>query len=241
MTKNDDIMNKMKEIGGHYAVTSRYCHPSLTSLVIAKKRERGVFDLEKTIEMMEGALAYIKEIGKKRKVILFVSSRQETLDLIEKTAIDLSLPYMVNRWIGGTLSNFKNIRSRVDRLEKLRKERDDGKWAKYTKKEKVLLNRELGKLESKFIGIKDMDVLPAAIFILDTKKEKIAVNEAHTANVPVIGFSNADADVNTIQYPIIANIYTRGAVEYILGLVADAYKQGVKEGASGEKKEHAEK
>lgn len=146
------------------------------------------------------------------------------MDAVRKTAQDLSLPYMLNRWIGGTISNFSNIHGRVERMEHLRKEKEEGKWSDRTKKERVLMNRELAKLENRFAGITDMDELPAAIFVLDTRKEHIAVTEANGAGVPVIGFSNINADLNLVQHPIVANIQSRETVTYVLSLIERAYR-----------------
>lgn len=225
-----DIENMEKDLsklGGQYATTTRFRHPTQKSFVIAKKGIRDIFDLAQTTVILSKTLDFIKESGKKGNVILFVSSHQETLDIIENLAKDLSLPFMTGRWIGGTLSNFKNIHSRVERMIKLQKEKEDGSLTKFTKKERVLLDRELLKLQNHFGGIESLDRVPSSIFIVDTKREEIATKEANLSGVPVIGFSSADADLHLVQHPIIANIYSRQAVEYIASLVSNAYKSGV--------------
>ena len=227
MVQSKNIAQEIERVGGHYAVTNRYRHPSLVSLIAGKKGNRAVFAVEKIAAMLEETLTFVEECGKKGYVILFVSTRQETVDLVKQTAENLSLPYMLNRWIGGTLSNFVNIKGRISKMTTMQKEKDSGAWTKYTKKEKVLLNRELTKLESRFTGIAALTELPQAIFVLDTRKEHIAVKEANGAEVPIIGFSTANADLHRIQHPIIANIHSREAVTYILGLVEAAYKKGV--------------
>ena len=220
--------------GGQYATTNRYRHPSSSPFIISSDRGTArVFDIEKMKEMLDTALDFLEGCGKKKQQILFVSTRQESVDIVKNTAEAVSMPYMVNRWIGGTLSNFKNIRSRVGRLEKLKKDRDEGNWAKHTKKERVLLNRELAKLETKFSGVVKMETMPDAVFILDTRKERKTLKEAIGAGIPVVGFSNADADITKITYPIVGNIYSREAVEYILGLVQSAYETGVKNAPTG--------
>ena len=227
MVKNKDMAQEIVRVGGHYAVTNRYRHPSLSAFIEGKKGNRTVFDVEKTIGLLQETLAFIEECGRKGHIILFVSTRQETVDLVKQTAESLSLPYMLNRWIGGTLSNFANIKGRVKKMETMQKEKEGGGWTKYTKKEKVLLNRELAKLENRFTGITALHELPQAIFILDTRKEKIATKEANSMDIPVIGFSTANADLHRMQHPIIANIHSREAVVYIFGLVEEAYKRGV--------------
>ncbi len=230
MSDNEEITKKITDAGGQHAVTSRYRHPSVTPFVVGTG-SKGVFDIEKVAEMLQSALTFIEQCGRHGQVIFFVSTRRETVDLVEKTAENLLLPRMLNRWIGGTLSNFKHIRGRVERLERLQREKDEGKWTKYTKKEKVLMNRELTKLESRFSGISTLENLPAAVFILDTYREKNAVIEANNAGIPIIGFSNANADLHVVQYPIIANIQSRDTVAYVLSLVENAYRRGASGGA----------
>ena len=237
MASNEDIIKELERCGGQYAVANRYRHPSLAPL-ITSGRGRGVFDVRKVVDMLQSTLSFVETCGSKGQVILFVATRQETVDLVNRTAQNLSLPFMLHRWIGGTLSNYKNIFGRVERLQRLRKEKEDGAWATNTKKEKVLMNRELTKLESRFSGIVSLEELPAAVFILDTKKENNAVVEANSIGIPVIGLSNANADIGLIQHPIIANIQSREAVTYILGLVEEAYLSGVrKKKRDGDKKD----
>ena len=227
MTDTKELTQEIERVGGHYAVTNKYRHPSQASIIEGKKGNRAVFAVEKIVSLLEKTLTFVEECGRRGQVILFVSTRQETIDLVKKTAENLSLPYMLNRWIGGTLSNFTNIKGRLHKMSTMQKEKEEGAWTKYTKKEKVLLNRELTKLENRFTGIATLTELPQAIFVLDTKKEHIAVKEANSAKVPVIGFSSANADIHRIQHPIIANIHSREAVTYILGLVEEAYRKGV--------------
>lgn len=224
-----DIVQEMEKAGGQYALTKRYRHPSAQSVVEQKASGSLCFDLEKVAEMLTAALTFIGEVARSEKSILFVSTRRETVDLVQKTATELSQPYMVNRWVGGTISNFKNVRGRVERMEKLAKEQEEGQWTNHTKKEKVLMTRELGKLQGKFSGIVSMADRPAALVVFDTKREKIAVSEATRAKIPVIGFSNADADLRAVQYPVPMNIYSRDVVTYLLNLVKEAHTKG-KEG-----------
>ena len=221
------MIQEMEKAGGQYALTSRYRHPSAQSVVRKKSGGRVVFDLEKVAGLLSSALAFVEEVGRKKGTILFVSTRQETVSLAQKTAESLSLPYMLNRWIGGTISNFKNVRSRVERMENLAKELEDGaQTSLHTKKERVLLTRELSKLRSKFSGIASMVELPAAVLIFDARREKIAVDEALRSNIPVIGVSNADADIRLVHYPVPVNICSRSVVAYLLTLIEKAYRKG---------------
>lgn len=223
MSKNNTI-TEIEKRGGHFAMTNRHRHPSVLEFIASKIGRKNVFDTDKISGLLDNALQFVSQLGEKKQTILFISSRQETLDILKDSIQTTKQPYMFNRWIGGTLSNFKNVKKRVDRMKKMRSDKDDGGWVKNTKKEKVLLNRELSKLENKFLGISDMDKLPDAIFILDTKKESIAVEEAKTMGIPIIGFSNANANIKNIDYPIIANINSRETVEYIISLITEKLK-----------------
>ena len=228
MINMQTIVKTLEELGGSFATTNKFRHPTQIPFIKPQTNGRDILDTDKIAKEIEKTLSFVEECGSKGLVILFVSSRHESLDLIKKTAETLSLPHMTERWIGGTLSNFRNIRSRVEKMIQMKKDEESDAWNKYTKKERVLLNRELGKLETRFLGIENMTHVPAIMFVVDVKREKNAVEEANALNIPVIGFSNADADLNKIQYPITANIASRKTVEYVLSLVEEAYNKGVK-------------
>ena len=219
---------EIKSVGGQYAMTNRFRHPSIVSLIVPSKRKENVFETEKIVAIAEKALKFVEQCGKKGGIILFVSTRREATPLVREAAEALKLPYMVDRWIGGTLSNFRQIKSRAERLEQLQKEKESGVWTKFTKKERVMLNRALANLETKFSGIVSLEQLPAAVFILDAKKEQHAVAEANKVGVPVIGFSNANADITKITYPIVANIQSRETVAFMLKKIEESYRDGVK-------------
>lgn len=228
MQSEKDVIQELENLGAQYALTNRYRHPSNQSLTEQRAVGQFVFDLEKVVAMLSHALAFVEEVGKKKGSILFVSTRRETTDLIQKTAENLSQPYMINRWIGGVISNFKNVRSRVDRMEKLAKENDEGAWTQYTKKERVLLTRELSKLKNKFSGIASMTELPAAVVVFDVKREAIAVKEALRSHIPIVGISNVNADIQLVQYPVSLNIYSRNVTAYVLTRIEEAYRKGEK-------------
>ena len=140
------IAENLNNLGGNYATTNKFRHPTQKDFIKISPKGRDFLDIEKISAKIEGTLKFVEECGEKGQIILFVSSRHETLDLVKKTAESLSLPFMTVRWIGGTLSNFRNIRSRVEKMIKLNKDKDTGGWSTFTKKEIVLLNRKLEKL-----------------------------------------------------------------------------------------------
>ena len=221
------IVKDLEACGGNFASANQYRHPSQKDNVIVKPAGRDILNLEETSKMMERAFTYLEECGSRGQVILFISSRHESLDLVRNTATSLSLPHMTVRWIGGTLSNFRNIRGRVEKMIRLRKDKDTGAWAKNTKKERVLLDRELAKLDLRFGGIENMERLPSAVFVVDGKREHIVIDEANRLNIPVISCSNTDTDLTKVQYPITINITSRPCMEYVMRAVEEAYRKGV--------------
>ena len=214
-------------LGLHYTLPKTFRHPTSREY-IDKNSSDNVFDIDKVSVEMEKALEYIIQLGKQGSIILFVGGRKESLDLIKSTADELSLPYVAGRWFGGTISNFPYIKKRASHLKTLRQDKKSGTWERLTKLEKAELERELEKLEEKFGGIVELQKKPDAVFILDTKKERMATEEVKKAGIPIIGFVNADADLNEIKYKIMANNNSVKSVEYILSLVKEAYIKGTR-------------
>jgi ribosomal protein S2 len=150
------------------------------------------------------------------KVILFATSKSEIVDLVKDAAIRNNSPYISGRWVGGLFTNFEIIRKRINRMIDLVSMKEKGELKKYTKKEQSLMDKEVERLEKLFIGVKDLNSLPAALIVVDPKKEFIAVEEANTLGIPVIAIANTDCKISNIQYPILANDSSRSSVDYIL-------------------------
>jgi small subunit ribosomal protein S2 len=138
------------------------------------------------------------------------------------------MPYVDGRWIGGTLSNFGQIRKRIDRFEKLVSDREKGELAKYTKRERMLIDKEIASLEKMFFGIVSLKKIPDALFVIDPRREKIAVKEAQGMNVPVIALAGSDCDIREVKYPILGNDASKASIAYFLDEVAKAYQAGKK-------------
>ena len=181
-----------------------------------------MFDAEATNALLQKTLAFLKESSSQGKIILFVSSRHETMDIIHSAAEKLSMPYVIGRWIGGIITNFDTIKKRLKRLQTLRQEKSDGTWSGFTKKENILLERELQKLEEKFSGLVSLTKKPDVLFVLDSHKESIAVEEARNAGITVVAFSNANADITKVDHLILGNIGSRESVRYIMKQVFGA-------------------
>ncbi len=174
--------------------------------------------------MLGDALAFVKTLGEAKKTILFVSGKPESKKLIEQVAHGLNMPYVENRWIGGTLTNFPQIKKRIDVLIDLKMKKEKGELAKYTKKEQSDFARQIEKMEKNFGGLVGMTKKPDAVFIVDTKKEHIAKTEANMTKIPVIALMNTDCDFSNIDYPIVGNDASRTSVDFFVKKIAEAYK-----------------
>lgn len=168
---------------------------------------------------MTAAQAFLKTVVASGKKVLFVGTKPETKNLIEATAEKLNMPFVIKRWVGGTLTNFKQIRTRVNMLLDLTSRKEDGTLVYRTKKELLLLNRKMVKLELNFGGIKDMNTLPGALIVVDPKKEHLAVAEARVLGIPVVAIANTDCDISIIDHAIVANDANVTSVSLILDTI----------------------
>ena len=187
-----------------------------------------MFDLEETTKRIDAACALVTSLAAAGKYVLFVGGKHEAISIVKEAAERIGVPYVAGRWIGGTLTNFKNIHKRVDRLEKFTADREKGELEKYTKRERLMIDREIEKLLGRFGGIVKMTDLPAALFIVDTRYESTAVQEANQLGIPVIGLSSSDCDFSLVQYPIPANDTSVRSIKLVVGRIAEAYARGKK-------------
>jgi small subunit ribosomal protein S2 len=227
-TVNKDVVEALFKTGAHFGYSKSRRHPSITPFIFGIKNKIEIFDLEKTSTQLEEAKAFVEELGAAGKQILFVAGKREAMRHIKDHAEKIDQPYVSGRWIGGTLTNFEEIQKRVSRFEKLSMEKTKGLLAKYTKKERLLIDREIAKLSERFGGITNMKSRPAAVFIVDVKREDNAVAEAKLEKVPVITLSNSDCDISGIKFPILGNDGSVATINYILGELVASYQAGVK-------------
>ena len=212
--------------GAHFGYTRARRHPSAAPFIFATREQTDIFDLEETAKRLDKALEFASELGRSGGALLFVSGKSESIDVMRSAAERAGLPFVAGRWIGGTLTNFKNIRKRIDRLEKLSGERERGELDKYTKRERLLIDREIDELTARFGGLVNMNKEPAALFVVDTRHEDTAVREANQLHIPVIGLANSDCDFSMIQYPIPANDTSIKSVRLIVEKISEAYNDG---------------
>jgi len=212
--------------GAHFAFSRSRRHPSVAPYIFGVKNKVEIFDLEKTQALLEEAKVFIKTLAKDNKAILFVGGKSEAKNSIKSGAMSLNMPYVDGRWIGGTLTNFGQIRKRVEKMERLMTEKEKGELSKYTKKERLLIDREIANLERFFSGIVSMKELPKALFIIDPKKEKNAIKEAQDMGIPVIALLGSDCNIKEADYPMVGNDASQTSVRFFVDEIVKAYKEG---------------
>lgn len=223
-TDAQKAIESMLEVGAHFGYAKARRHPSTKSFIAGSKNGYEIIDLEKTADQAAKAIAFVESVAKDRGQIMFVSTKKELGSILKDSALKIDQPYVVGRWIGGTLTNFEEISKRVKRLETLLEQKTKGLLAKYTKKERLMIDREIEKLEERFGGITNMKFKPKAVFVIDSGHEDIAVQEARKEKIPVIGISNSDCDIDALDYPIIANDSSVKSVRFFIDQIVEAYK-----------------
>ena len=221
---SDPMIESMFKAGAHYGYTRARRHPSTKSCVYGVKNRVEIIDLEKTKAQLDEAKKFIASMVKDGKQILFVSSKNEAKESIKTHALSIGMPYVAGRWIGGTLTNWTEIRKRVEKYLDLQTQKERGELGKYTKKERLMIDREIANLEDMFSGIVHLRGMPGALLVIDPKQEEIAVKEAQQMNIPVIALSNTDCNVGKIEYPIVANDANRASIGLFVSELAESYK-----------------
>ena len=223
--KNTALAKELFTVGAHFGYSKTRRHPSMVKYLFAKKNKVDIIDIEQTSMLLDEAAVFMKSLGAKGKTVVFVGTKPESKVSTQTHAESLGMPYVITRWVGGILTNFGEIKKRLTRLEELRAAKISGDLQKkYTKKELLLIVREIEKMESLFSGLVSLKGIPDALFIVDPKKEVNAVLEANRLGVPIIAIANTDCDISTIKYPIVANDSSRASIEFMVKYLTDAYK-----------------
>ncbi|MFT7327880.1 MAG: small subunit ribosomal protein S2 [Crocinitomicaceae bacterium] len=221
---NEALVNEMFEAGAHVGYSKSRRHPSAREFIFDSRQKKDIIDLEKTSVQLASALEFLLELKKADKQVLFVGTKAEARQIMRAAAELIDMPFVTERWLGGTLTNASEIKKRVDRLVKLEDQTEKGELIAANKKEKLMLGREMERLEKKFGGIKALKRAPAALFVIDPKKEEIAVTEARQMNIPVIAIANTDCDVSVITHPIVANDTNVSSINFFTQKIADGLK-----------------
>lgn len=220
---------EMAKAGLHFGHRVSRIHPKMMPYLYGVRNTVHIIDLEKTKQKFAEALKFIQQIISENKVLLLVGTKIQVKEMVRELAQECGLPYITERWLGGTFTNFDIIKKRFEYFKDLEKKKATGEFEKYTKKERAKIEQELKRMEIKFGGIKNMEKLPDAIFVLDMKKDGLAVKEAREKGVKVIGISDTNINPTLADYPIPANDDAISSVKYILDKVKEAVSKGKSE------------
>jgi len=229
-------MKQLLEAGVHFGHQTRRWNPKMKKFIFTERNGIYIIDLQKTVKKVEEAYYFIRDVAMDNKTVLFVGTKKQAQDSIESEAKRCGMYYVSNRWLGGMLTNFKTIRSRVARLDRIDAMEANGEFDLLPKKEVIKLQHEREKLLKNLGGIREMRDVPAAMFIVDPRKERIAIAEAKALNIPVVAIVDTNCDPDEIDYPIPGNDDAIRAVKLIAGKMADA----ILEGKQGEQLEDEE-
>lgn len=219
-------MKQLLEAGVHFGHQTRRWNPKMSKYIFTERNGIYIIDLQKTVKMMEQAYSFVRDLAADGGTVLFVGTKKQAQDAVKDEAIRSDMFYVNHRWLGGTLTNFQTIRKRIDRLHELERMEEDGTFEVLPKKEVVLLKKEHDKLEKFLGGIKHMKKLPDALFIIDPRKERIAVAEARKLNIPIISIVDTNCDPDEIDHIIPGNDDAIRAVRLFTGKIAEAILEG---------------
>lgn len=221
--------DQLLEAGAHFGHLKRKWNPAMAPYIFMERNGIHIIDLYKTIAKAEEASAALKQIAKAGKKILFVATKKQAKPVIEERAQSVNMPYVIERWPGGMLTNFPTIRKAVKKMGSIDKMIKDGTFDTLSKREKLQITRQRAKLEKMLGSIQDLTRLPSAIFVVDVMKEQIAVKEAERLGIPVFGIVDTNSDPSNIDFVIPANDDAAKAVDLILGFLCDSIKEGLDE------------
>ena len=225
-------MKQLLEAGVHFGHQTRRWNPKMAEYIFTERNGIYIIDLQKTVRKLEEAYNFIRDLTEQGKSVLFVGTKKQAQESVKEEAIRCGAYYVNARWLGGMLTNFTTIRRRVNRLKQLREMQENGTFDLLPKKEVIKLNLEIEKLEKFLGGIKDMKDLPGALFIVDPRKEKIAVAEAKKLGIPIIAIVDTNCDPDEVDYVIPGNDDAIRAVKLLAGVMANGVIEG-KEGQMG--------
>lgn len=219
-------LDEMLKAGVYFGHRSSRTHPKMQPYIYSIRNTIHIIDLQKSAEKLQEALKYLKDnfSGKSDKFILFVGTTPPAKAIIKETAQNLSMPYVIERWLGGTITNFSSILKRLERFLELEQRKKSGEFEKYSKKDQHMLNVELQKFEQRMGGIKNMNKVPDLVFVVDLKKDYLAIKEARMKGIATMAFCDTSVDPTGIDFPIPANDDAISSIKYILGKIFEVLK-----------------
>ncbi|AIC94807.1 MULTISPECIES: 30S ribosomal protein S2 [Shouchella] len=215
-------MKQLLEAGVHFGHQTRRWNPKMDRYIFTERNGIYIIDLQKTVKKVESAYNFVRDLAADGGKILFVGTKKQAQDSVRDEAIRSGMYYINQRWLGGTLTNFETIQKRITRLKNLEKMQEDGTFDVLPKKEVILLKKEMDRLEKFLGGIKDMNSIPDALFVIDPRKERIAIAEAHKLNIPIVAIVDTNCDPDEVDYVIPGNDDAIRAVKLLTGKMADA-------------------
>ena len=219
-------MKQLLEAGVHFGHQTRRWDPRMAEYIFQARNGIHIIDLQKTSKKLDEAYSFVKEQAEEGKTILFVGTKKQAQECVKEAAERCGMYYVDQRWLGGMLTNFKTIRTRVERLKELERMQEDGTFEVLPKKEVIVLKKEMEKLEKNLGGIKEMEEIPGVLFVVDPKKERTAILEAKKLNIPVVGLVDTNCNPEDVDYAIPGNDDAIRAVKLIADVVANAVIEG---------------
>ena len=226
-------MKQLLEAGVHFGHQTRRWNPKMAKYIFTERNGIYIIDLQKTVKKVDEAYNFLRSVAEEGKSVLFVGTKKQAQEAVKEEALKADMFYVNERWLGGMMTNFQTIQKRINRLKELETMEEDGTFEVLTKKEVLQLRHEMEKLEKFLGGIKDMKKLPGALFIVDPRKERIAVAEARKLNIPIVAIVDTNCDPDEIDYVIPGNDDAIRAVKLLTGRMADAVIEG-RQGQAGE-------
>lgn len=222
-----EALKRLFDTGAHFAQVKARRHPSMKPFLVGTKGRQEIIDLALTSGQLDAAKAVMSTLAKEGKTVLFVGGKVEVAALVKKAAQEINAPYVATRWLGGTISNWTEIKKRIDRLAELEDTSAAGAMSKqHTKLELVKMDREKKRLQERLDGITTLTKRPDALLVVDTKHEKYAVKEANEAGIPILALMSSDCNLKEVAYPIVANDASRETVRLVLADLVEAFKAG---------------
>ena len=232
-------MKQLLEAGVHFGHQTRRWNPKMAQYIFTERNGIYIIDLQKTVKKLEEAYFFVRDVAASGESVLFVGTKKQAQEAVKEEAERVGQFYVNARWLGGMLTNFKTMRTRIARLNQLQKMQADGTFDLLPKKEVIKLQLEIAKLEKYLGGVKEMKKLPGALFIVDTRKERNAIAEAHKLGIPVVAIADTNCDPDEIDYPIPGNDDAIRAIKLISSVMANAMIEG-KQGEETEEKAEGE-
>ena len=225
----EELIKQLLEAGVHFGHQTKRWSPKMKKFIFGQRSGIYIIDLEKTVQCLNEARDFVRDIAAKGGKILFIGTKKQAQMIIEEEAVKSEMCYVKNRWSGGLLTNFQTVRKSIDRLREIEQMQENGIWENLKKKEIAALTKEREKLLFNFGGIREMREMPQAVFVVDPKKEEIAVREAYKLGIPIIAIIDTNCDPDLITYPVPGNDDALKSIRIITNLVAESVREGQKE------------